>query len=615
MATLPTSAKTGSEIPLLGPGAAADALAFVGDAARRVPVTRLSARLPVEHYGAVGDGTTDDTAALAAALAASGHVVLSPGKVYSAVLDVERDDVVIDLAGATLRVPDGSAPLRPAIRITEARRVTVRGGIIDGNRAHNHTSLGTQDGGMHGVAVFGGGDILIEDVAIRDCETDGVYIRHSGVSGVGQIPERVTVRRVTAEGCARQGMSVVAAAVLRVSQSRFALTSGKLPQAGVDLEPNLATDTITDALFEDCVFEGNAGRGFVLDARAPGIDVTLLRCISRGNGAEAYRVTGTHDARALIEDCRAEGALPIVSVGAVGGQGPRAHHVRLVRVTASALLMRDLSSGAHVEIGEGCVLGSLSSTQAPVDANASVLARLTIRRARLVRSGPIVMGLAGHVRARGAVFETATTTSDNVVTAAPAASAVFEGCELIGGRDTLHFAAGVLQTERWRGCTSRGAARFGLAVRRSGVVLDEWTVEGAGSHAIDIEGAVERTRVRGCRVLSGGIGLRIASSASLTSVEDCDLAGAATPISVGTGSFEHVAGTPGLVGVARGTVTISAGQTDAAATWAMIRPPQTVLLTPRAQETVWAHQVTSSGCVVRRAGTTGDLVVSWEAHI
>lgn len=161
----------------------------------------------------------------------------------------------------------------------------------------------------HTVAISGGRDITVRDLTLLSSGGDGVYVRG---------PARdVRLDRLVCRDHHRQGISVISAVGLRVTNCVFDETSGTPPQCGVDLEPNVASDRLEDIVFEDCVFNGNAASGidfflFSLNGTTPPISVTFRRCTARGNGNCGIRIDaagpkGPVRGTISFEDCTVSG--------------------------------------------------------------------------------------------------------------------------------------------------------------------------------------------------------------------------------------------------------------------------------------------------------------------
>jgi hypothetical protein len=125
------------------------------------------------EYGAVGDGSTDDTAAIQAALDTTSRLILFPAG-YTFVTGEVTSNVAgrtITAEGATIKLKAGANPGR--ILTIFADRTTVRGGEWDGNKAN--VSVGN---------AFSSWAVSFE--AVEYCELSGAYIhsfRGAGVKG------------------------------------------------------------------------------------------------------------------------------------------------------------------------------------------------------------------------------------------------------------------------------------------------------------------------------------------------------------------------------------------------------------------------------------------------
>ena len=161
----------------------------------------------------------------------------------------------------------------------------------------------------HAVSISGGSDISVRDLTILSSGGDGVYVRGAA--------RNVCLDRLVCRDHNRQGISVISAVGLRVSNCAFVETSGAPPQCGVDIEPNTADDRLEDIVFEDCTFTDNAAAGILLhlsqlDGTTRPISIAFRRCTSRGNANCGIRVNAAGPKGAVrgsvsFEDCAVSG--------------------------------------------------------------------------------------------------------------------------------------------------------------------------------------------------------------------------------------------------------------------------------------------------------------------
>jgi polygalacturonase len=284
----------------------------------------------VTEFGAKGDGQADDSKAIQKALdSGNPHVALAPGKLYLVAgggkgtskdpdcpLNV-RSNTTLWMAGATVKLAPNQREFTSIFRLDECYKVDFRGGRIDGSKdQHDPVTNKGQNGGMHGFTVDGGKRIGLYDLEIVDAFVDGILLRR----GV----ENVTIERIKALGCRRQGMSIIKSNGVVCRHSTFAGTGGQKPEAGVDIEPDHASEGNSNLLFEDCAFIDNAGAGLV--AHLPGAPVnglTIRRCKFAGNRRGdnvdlAFAVIGSVMSNVLIEDCDIERRIELYGKGPAG---------------------------------------------------------------------------------------------------------------------------------------------------------------------------------------------------------------------------------------------------------------------------------------------------------
>ena len=235
----------------------------------------------VKDKGAAGDGRTDDTAAIQAAIdavAGTGGTALVPNGVYM-VSAVEnnlklKSDMTLKLAGgAVLKAIPNDATHYAILTISGVSNVWVTGGTLEGERSEHRGKLG--EWGM-GIRIDDRAkNITIAGLSSKKMWGDGFYVQEA---------EDVRFCGVTADANRRQGLSIIDANGLLVLNSTFKNTRGTRPGAGIDLEPNKDAQQITHVRIENSKFFDNAGGGIMVAGKKARVSkVEMTRNTFRGN--------------------------------------------------------------------------------------------------------------------------------------------------------------------------------------------------------------------------------------------------------------------------------------------------------------------------------------------
>ncbi len=238
----------------------------------------------VRDYGAIPGDSVPDTPAIVAAMAGGGRTVRVPlGEYLVGTFEIPSNTVLELAPGTTLR---DTGLLGITERLINIHGVNVR---ILGQYARviaDRTAYTTGEF-RHGVFIFGA----------RNVEIVGLESSHHGGDGfyLGK-----TATDVTISGCAgnfnrRQGMSIVSARNLRVTNCRFFKTFGTNPQFGVDIEPNNNGDVLQNIELSTIRTEYNAGGGVAVGLTAytsvaPPVSIKILDHLSLNESVRFYKV-------------------------------------------------------------------------------------------------------------------------------------------------------------------------------------------------------------------------------------------------------------------------------------------------------------------------------------
>jgi polygalacturonase len=234
----------------------------------------------VKAKGAKGDGHTDDTVAIQAAIDAVGGTqgtVLVPDGTYL-INAVHREtlklksDMTLRLAkGAVLKAIPNDEKRYAILHISGVSNISVVGGTLLGERDKH---IGEEGQGGMGIRIDNGAaHISISGVTATAMWGDGFYIDDA---------HDVTLCGVTADGNRRQGLSIIEADGVLVKNSVFQNTAGTPPSAGIDLEPDERAQAITNVRIQSSRFLDNAGPGLEINGKkGPVSDIEITHNIFR----------------------------------------------------------------------------------------------------------------------------------------------------------------------------------------------------------------------------------------------------------------------------------------------------------------------------------------------
>ena len=114
-----------------------------------------------------------------------------------------------------------------------------------------------------GIWIGGCKNVTLAGLEVTETGGDGLYVDDLRKVGTSLLASRdIHVHDCVFDRNYRQGLSVISVINLLVERCTFSNTNGTDPQAGVDLEPDLPSNFLTNVTFRDCVYSGNSGAGF-----------------------------------------------------------------------------------------------------------------------------------------------------------------------------------------------------------------------------------------------------------------------------------------------------------------------------------------------------------------
>jgi polygalacturonase len=212
--------------------------------------------IDITTYGA-SPSLADNTDAIQHALAAAspGDTVYVPVGVF--LVDpvrsvLMRSSVNLQIDGVLQAFPGALDKPNAIVNMNGAVNIVISGtGSIVGER-DAHPLAGNRAGFC--VAIIGSSNISVTGLTMRDAWADGIYVQDSKV---------IVIDGVTCTNCGRNGMSIISAQTMAVTNSTFSLTNSTspMPQAGIDIEPDLPSQSLLDIAITKNRFVQNKGAG------------------------------------------------------------------------------------------------------------------------------------------------------------------------------------------------------------------------------------------------------------------------------------------------------------------------------------------------------------------
>lgn len=206
------------------------------------------APINVRDFGATGDGVTDDTNAILAAIAAmpsSGGALFFPAATYIVNSDNYnglkfdgKSNFVVSGYGATIKVKANASVVGgyEVMSFFNCSNGAINGLTIDGNRA-NRTIPGETSAHLLTICTSCS-QITVNDVIAVNSPADGFLITTFDFTVAATYPTDITLVNCVADNAYRNGLSSIGSLRLTLRGGEYKNTNGTLPKCGIDIEPD-----------------------------------------------------------------------------------------------------------------------------------------------------------------------------------------------------------------------------------------------------------------------------------------------------------------------------------------------------------------------------------------
>jgi hypothetical protein len=153
----------------------------------------------------------------------------------------------------------------------------------------------------HTLSIRSCDNVKVFGLTLASSGGDGIYL---GVSQRGVTNTNVHIKDVVCVDNNRQGISVISAENLLIEDTIIKDTWGTAPQAGIDFEPNEASEKLVNIVMRNCVSENNRGDAYdfyipTLRGDSAEVSVRLENCRSIGCARGLALTTGNDAAGAV----------------------------------------------------------------------------------------------------------------------------------------------------------------------------------------------------------------------------------------------------------------------------------------------------------------------------
>ncbi len=247
--------------------------------------------LNVRDYGAVGDGVTDDTAAINAAAAdlRDGETLYIPAGTYLLREYGEKDIILVqDKKNIQIIMEDGAVLQMDTVEdyavsnenhhyilhLVRCENSTVTGGAIYGDRLRYEGDMHVEQG--YGIRMIDCRSVTVQNVEIAYLRGDGIMmftaVKHA--NGMREKCYDITIDNCHVHDCFRNGITLSSVDGCVISNTDIHGIRGTAPEAAIDIEAEFSGTVNKNAQIENCRFYDNGKLSVAVTGPAENISIS-----------------------------------------------------------------------------------------------------------------------------------------------------------------------------------------------------------------------------------------------------------------------------------------------------------------------------------------------------
>jgi FG-GAP-like repeat len=227
------------------------------------------------YADAYGFNSSDSTAALQAAIDSGADKIIVSNKstpwLISSTINLKSNQEIDFAPDVVVQAKPGSFlpntnPLFKALGITNVKLVGQGVGVHQAIFAMNK-SVSTNDDSDHIIAIQGTDNYTISGLTLTGSNSDGIIIdaystgQPIPVANTLNYSDHGLIDNVTVTNSSRNGLAVISAQNLTVTNSKFTNSSNLAPASGLDFEPDFSYDRLVNINISNVDLSGNQGNG------------------------------------------------------------------------------------------------------------------------------------------------------------------------------------------------------------------------------------------------------------------------------------------------------------------------------------------------------------------